>query len=250
MALHETSEVFALSMASLPCEEYFPCEAELALLEKQEPALFKTYRELMCHFYICLDVHEDFKGNSNNLKSWAYYLFLTLEKAPKEARFRVVEEDILWMMKKHDHEDILLEEDDGIHEKGDTFKSFHHQACQLISQKALLAGFLSVWLKRCVMPSPPHDAILLTALLLVIRLVHGRSLGLLLAMVCCTQHGLRALTEAFRGPPVMKRRKGIVLPRDGTNFTYMMAWFALHCPVIINPGKNLQGCSDHASLPI
>jgi len=43
-------------MGSLPYEEYFPYEAELVLLEKQKSALFETYRELMCHFYICLDV--------------------------------------------------------------------------------------------------------------------------------------------------------------------------------------------------
>ena len=55
MALHEMWEISALPMGSLPYEEYFPCEAELALLE-QEPALFETYRELMCHFYICLNV--------------------------------------------------------------------------------------------------------------------------------------------------------------------------------------------------
>ena len=47
-------------MGSLPYEEYFPCEAELVLFEK-EPALFKTYRELMCHFYIWSDMH----GNHN-----------------------------------------------------------------------------------------------------------------------------------------------------------------------------------------
>ena len=34
MALHEMWEVSALPMGSLPYEEYFPCEAELALLEK------------------------------------------------------------------------------------------------------------------------------------------------------------------------------------------------------------------------
>ena len=43
MALHEMWEVSALPMGSLPCEEYFPCEAVLALLEIQEPALFETY---------------------------------------------------------------------------------------------------------------------------------------------------------------------------------------------------------------
>jgi len=69
MTLHEMWKVSALPMGSLPYEEYFPCESELALLEKQEPVLFETYRELMCHFYICLDVHISYKGSSNSLKS-------------------------------------------------------------------------------------------------------------------------------------------------------------------------------------
>jgi len=88
------------------------------------------------------------------------------------------------MTRDHDHRDVVLEEDDGIYEKGDTPNSFHHQARQPISQKAHLAGFLSVWLKRCVVPSSSNDAYLMTALLLAVRLVHSRSLGLLPAMVC------------------------------------------------------------------
>ena len=40
MTLHEMREISALPFGSLPYEEYFPCETELALLEKQEPALF------------------------------------------------------------------------------------------------------------------------------------------------------------------------------------------------------------------
>ena len=152
------------------------------------------------------------------------------------------------MMREHDHVDVILEEGAGIYEKRDTLKSFHHQACQPISRKALLAGFLSVWLKRCVVPSPPHDAILPTILLPAIRLVHSRSLGLLLAMVCCIQQGLRILTVAICRPPVTKRGKETVLPRDGSNprvgmpYTYLMAWFALHCPTIIQPGEEpLEG---------
>ena len=89
------------------------------------------------------------------------------------------------MMREHDHGDVILEEDDGIYEKDDTLKSFHHQDRQPISQKALLAGFLLVWLKRCVMPSPSSDAILPTTLLPTVHLVHGRSLGLLPAIVYC-----------------------------------------------------------------
>ena len=45
MALHEMWEVSALPMGSLPYEEYFPYEAKLALLEKQEPALFDLQRD-------------------------------------------------------------------------------------------------------------------------------------------------------------------------------------------------------------
>ena len=56
IALHEMWEVSALPLGSFPYEEYFPCEAELALLEKQEPTLFETYRELMCHLYICSSI--------------------------------------------------------------------------------------------------------------------------------------------------------------------------------------------------
>ena len=45
-------------------------------------------------------------------------------------------------MKASNHEDIILEEDDGDYERGDVFLSFHHQAKIPISWKALLAGFL------------------------------------------------------------------------------------------------------------
>jgi len=61
-------------MGSEPYEEYFPYTEELAQLEKDEPAMYETYRELMCHFYICLDLNPS-RENVNNLKSWVEYLF-------------------------------------------------------------------------------------------------------------------------------------------------------------------------------
>ena len=112
MALHEMWKVFALPMGSLPYEEYFPCEAELALLEKQEATLFETCRELMCHFYICSDMHGSYKGGSNSLKSWADYLFPNLENSPEEAQCGVVEKDIFRRMSEHAHGDIVVKEDD------------------------------------------------------------------------------------------------------------------------------------------
>jgi len=67
-----------------------------------------------------------------------------LENAPEEAHYGVMEEDIFQRMREHIHGDIVLDEDDGIYEKSDVFRSFHHQARQLISWKALLAELLSV----------------------------------------------------------------------------------------------------------
>jgi len=61
-------------MGSSPYEEYFPCAEELTQLEKNGPALDETYRELMCHYYICLDLHPS-HVNVIKLKSWVEYLF-------------------------------------------------------------------------------------------------------------------------------------------------------------------------------
>ena len=57
MALHDMWEVSNPPMGSMRYEEYFPYTIELEQLEKDNPALFEIYQELMCHFYICLGVH-------------------------------------------------------------------------------------------------------------------------------------------------------------------------------------------------
>ena len=94
-------EVSDLPLGSLLYEEYFPCEAELALVEKQEPALLETYRELMCHLYICSSMHGSHKGASCSLKSWENYLFSDLEGTPEAAHCGVADEDIFRRMQEH-----------------------------------------------------------------------------------------------------------------------------------------------------
>ena len=113
----------------------------MALLEKQEPALFETYRELMCHLYICLSMHESHKGASSSSNSWGNYLFPNLEDTPKVAHFGVADKDIFRRMQEHSQGNMILKVDDGIYEKGDILRSFHHQAHRPISRKVLLAGF-------------------------------------------------------------------------------------------------------------
>ena len=109
----------------------------------------------------------------------------------------VAEKKIAKAMKVGNYEDIVLEEDDGEHEQGDVFLSFQHQASRLLSRQSLLAGYLSTWLKRCVVPSPPHDDIASLVIFPSVQLVHRCSMGLLPAMVCCIQSGLKMLMEQF-----------------------------------------------------
>jgi len=105
------------------------------------------------------------------------------------------------------HGDVILDEDDNIYEKGNRFKSFHHQA-KPMSRKALLVGFLSVWLKKYVVPFPLHDRILSLVLFPAVQLAHDKPIRLLPTMVCCIQRGLRALTKVFCRPVAAKRGNG------------------------------------------
>ena len=112
----------------------------------------------MCHLHICSSMHGSHKGASCSLKNWGNYLFPNLEDAPEAAHCGVADEDIFRRMQEHSQGDIILKEDDGIYEKGDILRSFHHQARRPMSWKALLAGFFTVWLKRCMVPSSPGDS--------------------------------------------------------------------------------------------
>jgi len=105
--------------------------------------MFETYRELMCHLCICVDVHNT-RGNTNGIKVWADNLFPVMDDAPKKDQFSISDADINQKMIFNVHENVILEEDDSIYEQEDKFKSFHRQAKHPISRKALLAGFLSV----------------------------------------------------------------------------------------------------------
>ena len=63
------------------------------------------------------------------------------------------------------------------------FESFHHQAQVPISGRALLAGFLMLWLKRCVVPTLLHEVIIADVVYLAVLLAYGRSIALLPAVV-------------------------------------------------------------------
>ena len=53
-----------------------------------------------------------------------------------------------------------IESNENTFRPGTVFESFHHQAKAPISNRALLAGFLMLWLKQCIVPTLPHEAII------------------------------------------------------------------------------------------
>jgi len=53
LALHELYEVSGLVMGDVPYEEYVPTSEELNLLWKEDPQVYETYWEVLCHFHIC-----------------------------------------------------------------------------------------------------------------------------------------------------------------------------------------------------
>ena len=77
------------------------------------------------------------------------------------------------------------------------FESFHHQTRVPISDRVLLAGFLMLWLKRCVVPTLPHEVIIADVVYPVILLAYGKSIALLPAMMAGIQSGLRALVKSL-----------------------------------------------------
>jgi len=54
-----------------------------------------------------------------------------------------------------------------------------------------------LWLKRCVVPTPPHEVIVADVVYPAVLIVHGKSISLLLAMVAGIQSGLRVLTKSL-----------------------------------------------------
>ena len=56
---------------------------------------------------------------------------------------------------------------------GTVFKSFHYQAKTPISKRALLAGFLMLWLKRCIVPTHLHEVIVADVVYPAIFLAFG-----------------------------------------------------------------------------
>jgi len=68
LALHELYEVSGLVIGDTPYEEYITTIEELHLLKKEDPQVYETYWEVLCHFHI-------WRNKGVKKISWASYLF-------------------------------------------------------------------------------------------------------------------------------------------------------------------------------
>ena len=126
------------------------------------------------------------------------------------------------------------------------FESFHHQARISISDWALLAGFLMLWLKCCVVPTLTHEVIVADVVYPAVLLAHEKSIALLLAMVAKIQSRLHALAKSFfrveaimdaEGNPVTDSNCRPLVktpnPRVELPYTYLMAGYIMYCPSLM-----------------
>ena len=99
-----------------------------------------------------------------------------------------------------------------------------------------------LWLKRCVVPTLPHEVIVADVVYPAVLRAHVKSIALLPAMVARIQSGLRALAKSFyrvdvvvdaegnpvtysNGRPLVKTSN----PRIEIPYMYLMAWYVMHC---------------------
>nr|ABB55316.1 hypothetical protein 12.t00027 [Asparagus officinalis] len=196
-ALHEMFEISGLSFGELPYEEFVPGSRELEILKNGAPEIYDTYWELMCHFQICARITEK-RASSLKQGQWAEYLFRNLwDKEAEVTRLAASTLEEITERINDVTSQYTCEAEEDVFPAFTTFESFHYQAEVPISDMALFAGFLTLWLKRCVVPTRPVDAITVEVLYPAVLLAYGRPLNLLLAMVCCLQSGLRELSSEF-----------------------------------------------------
>jgi len=100
----------------------------------------------------------------------------------------------------------------------------------------LLARFLILWLKRCVVLTLPHEVIVADVVYPVVLLAFGQGIALLPTMVGCIQSGLQALTKTFYKVEALVDANGNALtghhgnpevkipnPRIRFSYTYLVA---------------------------
>ena len=106
--------------------------------------------------------------------AWASYLFHGLnEKSGPVTRLAPNTDEKIEERISASTSSYTMESNENTFKPDVVFESFHHQARVPISDKALLAGFLMVWLKRCVVPTLPYEVVVVVVVYSAVLLAHG-----------------------------------------------------------------------------
>jgi len=149
LALHEMYEFSELVMRDIPYKEYVPSAKELHLKEDSSPLVYVTYWKVLCRFHIFTKITVWRSGGVKQM-AWAKYLFNGLgDKVDRLTHLAPstdveIEGRISTSMSSYTTESV-----EGTFRLGTVFKSFYHQPKTPISNRAMLAKFLMLWLKQC-----------------------------------------------------------------------------------------------------
>ena len=91
--------------------------------------------------------------------SWVTYLFPGVNKPTPTFRLAPSTDEEVFERISASTSSYTIESKEDTFKPDTVFESFHHQAKVLMSDRALLAGFLMLWLKRCVVPTLSHEVI-------------------------------------------------------------------------------------------
>ena len=158
---HQNLGLMAFGPTDLTYAEYILSTEELHLLKRDAPQVYEICWEVLCHFHIYAQV-TGWRSRGVKQMSWANYLF-----SGQEEKMSLVS----WLAANTDAEvterisesvtSYVTELNEDTFKSDIIFNSFHNHAKISISYRALLAGFLMLWLKQCVVPTLPHKVLLL-----------------------------------------------------------------------------------------
>ncbi|ONK60101.1 uncharacterized protein A4U43_C08F14250 [Asparagus officinalis] len=229
LALHEMHRISGLPMGQMLYQEYFPSNHELSQLKDRMPDRYETLWDLTCHYHIALAQSEPLAKRTKSfvsLKQFACYLFKNLESNSGEDICELsplTPSGVNSLLKKIVARSYTISSPENGSPTGTKFKSFLWHATAPIRPMTLLAGYLAIWLKKCVVPFQSGDALPLEVLYPAIQLVYKKELSLLPVIVANIHRGLRQLSSAFtrkeRDSPTQIPTSKVELP-----YTYLMAW--------------------------
>src|SRR3954468_9117926 len=206
----EMQHVSGLPAGEFPYEDDMPPSAELELLKMQDPELYSIYWAVLCHFFICREPKGRGRGGVV-FSTWAEDLF------PGIGADQVEELTVLFELEARQlalESKVTLKESVAGSSSRAPPRNFCYFGKRPMTSQARLAGFLSIWLGKCVVPT--REAATVGVLLPAARLACGVRIALVPAIIANIQHGLREVSTAFLANPSTP-------PRARLAYTYLVA---------------------------